>query len=99
MEIMVAIIYEQLKDSNPANYENHSRSCIAYGKKNANCMDSQVDCKDNQIFQFLIFQPMSELVLIPGVTSENAINHDVFDDVNIDVDWVRQIGEIVSDFA
>ena len=42
---------------------------------------------------------MSELVLIPGVTSENAINHDVFDDVNIDVDWVRQIGEIVSDFA
>ena len=42
---------------------------------------------------------MSELVLIPGVTSENAISHDVFDDVNIDVDWVRQIGKIVSDFA
>ena len=42
---------------------------------------------------------MSEIVLIPGVTSENAINHDVFDDVDIDVEWVRQIGEIFSDFA
>ena len=42
---------------------------------------------------------MPELVLIPGVTSENAINYDVFDDVNIDVDWVRQIEKIVSDFA
>ena len=42
---------------------------------------------------------MSEIVLIPGVTSENTINHDEFDDVNINVDWVRQVGEIVSDFA
>ena len=42
---------------------------------------------------------MSEIVLIPGVTSENAINHDVFDDVDIDVEWVRQIGESFSDFV